>query len=71
MDIKRIFLGNSKYPSINSDTISQLPIAGVFTFDNTEVTFDSIIDTFDFDIIEVPVVVARQYSDEYSLIDYK
>lgn len=70
MDIKRIGVGR-----LNTDTIgdnSIYPQPGYFTFDSTTVTFDSMVDTFDFDIIPIVPPVIRQYSDkDYSSIDYK
>ncbi|MNF41646.1 hypothetical protein D3C87_1800840 [compost metagenome] len=70
MDIKRIGVGNSKYPGINQSVID--PVAGYFTFDSTTVTFDSMVDTFDFDVIPIAPVVVRDYAeDDYSTTNYK
>jgi len=69
-DIQRIGVGNSKYPDIGGSNI--IVEAGVFTFDSTTVTFDSLVDTFDFDIIPLPPVVKKDYSSkDYSETDYK
>ncbi|WP_281225361.1 hypothetical protein [Flavobacterium aquiphilum] len=69
-NIQRIGVGNSKFPSINDPVID--PVPGYFTFDSTTVTFDSMVDTFDFDVIPLPPVVVREYSsNDYSETDYK
>jgi len=44
-DIKRIAVGNSKFPPITASKIT--PPAFDFTFDSVEVTFDSTENTFD------------------------
>lgn len=51
-NIQRIGVGNSKFPNVNEDVI--IPAKGVFTFDSTTITFDSMVDTFDFDIVPLP-----------------
>jgi hypothetical protein len=69
-NIQRIGIGKSKFPSIDESVND--PIPGYFTFDSTTVTFDSMVDTFDFDVISLPPVVVRDYSEvNYSIIDYK
>lgn len=44
-DIQRIGVGNSKCPAIDEAIIK--PVDEVFTFDRTDITFDSTTDTFD------------------------
>ncbi len=44
-DIQRIGVGNDRYKSIDEPDIK--PIDEVFTFDRTDITFDSTTDTFD------------------------
>jgi hypothetical protein len=51
-DIQRIGIGNSKYAAIGKNDLN-LPKPGFFTFDSTTVRFDSMVDTFDFDIISL------------------
>ena len=64
-NIQRIGVGNIRLPSINEEVGNTEP--GIFTFDSTTITFDSMVDTFDFDIIPLPPVVKRDYSDrDYS-----
>ncbi|BFM41654.1 hypothetical protein CFS9_02950 [Flavobacterium sp. CFS9] len=70
MDIKRIGVGSLKDPGIDHSIINPQP--GYFTFDNKTITFDSLVDTFDFDIVLLPPVVKRDYSErDYLEIDYK
>lgn len=67
MDIRRIGVGNSKFPSINESEI--ITIGPDFTFDSTDVTFDSNTKTFDEQLI---VKGIGDYSEvDYSKIDYK
>ncbi|MGQ7945004.1 hypothetical protein [Flavobacterium sp. WC2509] len=69
-DVQRIGIGNNRYPNVNESI--GLDEAGYFTFDSTTVRFDSVLDTFDFDIIPIPPVVVRDYSaTDYSTTDYK
>lgn len=69
-NIQRIGVGNRRFPSVNEDIGIVEP--GIFTFDSTTVTFDSMVDTFDFDIIPLPPVVIRDYSSvDYLETDYK
>ena len=69
-NIQRIGVGNRRFPNVNEDIGIVEP--GVFTFDSTTVTFDSMVDTFDFDIIPLPPVVQKDYSiDNYSDSEYK
>lgn len=69
-NVQRIGVGNSKFPSVNESVGIIEP--GYFTFDSTTVTFDSIADTFDFDIVPLPPVVEKDYSiDNYSDSEYK
>ena len=69
-NIQRIGIGNSKFPSVDESIVD--PVAGYFTFDSTTVTFDSMVDTFDFDIVALPPVVVRDYaSTDYATTDYK
>lgn len=69
-NIQRIGVGNRRFPSVNEDIGIVEP--GIFTFDSTTVTFDSMVDTFDFDIIPLPPVVQKDYSiDNYSDSEYK
>jgi hypothetical protein len=69
-NIQRIGIGNRRFLPIDVDVID--PVPGIFTFDSTTVTFDSMVDTFDFDIISLPPVVVRDYSSaDYSSADYK
>lgn len=69
-NIQRIGIGNNRFPDVNQEIKD--PVPGYFTFDSTTVTFDSMVDTFDFDIVALPPVVKRDYSEtDYSIIDYK
>jgi hypothetical protein len=69
-NIQRIGIGNRKFPPVDESIIDPQP--GYFTFDSTTVTFDSMVDTFDFDVIPLPPVVVRDYaSTDYSATDYK
>lgn len=69
-NIQRIGIGNRKFSPIDANVFD--PVPGYFTFDSTTVTFDSMVDTFDFDIIPIAPVVVRDYSeDDYSTTDYK
>lgn len=69
-NIQRIGIGNSKFPSVDENVLD--PVSGYFTFDSTTVTFDSMVDTFDFDIVALSPVVKRDYSEkDYSITDYK
>lgn len=54
MDIQRIGVGNSKFPSINQEIVG--PSTDPFTFDSMTVTFDDETRTFDEDINENPIV---------------
>lgn len=47
-DVNRIGVGNSNYSSVNEEVIITTEL--VWTFDSTEITFDSEIRTFDEDI---------------------
>ncbi|WP_295093795.1 hypothetical protein [uncultured Flavobacterium sp.] len=69
-NIQRIGVGNKKYPNIDEEVGIAEP--GIFTFDSMIVRFDSMVDTFDFDIIELPPAVKRDYSKiDYLETDYK
>lgn len=68
-NIQRIGVGNNRFPDVNEEVGIAEP--GIFTFDSTTVSFDSMVDTFDFDIIPLPPVVKRDYSAEYSETNYK
>lgn len=69
-NIQRIGIGNSRYADVDEDVIDPQP--GYFTFDSTTVSFDSIVDSFDFDVIPITPPVIRDYSDtNYSITDYK
>lgn len=63
-NVQRIGIGNNRFPGIDEEVGITEP--GIFTFDSTTVTFDSMVDTFDFDIIVLPPVVKR----DYLIIDY-
>lgn len=68
-DIQRIGIGNKKYPSITQSEL--VPGDGDFTFDSNYVTFDSVAHTFDEELVVVPVVVRRDFSNsDYSNLDY-
>lgn len=47
-DKKRIGVGNNKFPAIGEVEVPE-PVL-VFTFDSEEITFDSILSTFDEEI---------------------
>lgn len=69
-NIQRIGVGSNKYANVN-DSVG-LTEPGYFTFDSTTLTFDSMVDTFDFDIVSLPAAVKRDYSAiDYSETDYK
>ncbi|WP_202703159.1 hypothetical protein [Flavobacterium sp. UGB4466] len=69
-NVQRIGVGNRIFPSVDENIGINEP--GVFTFDSTTVSCDSIVDTFDFDIVVVPPVEKRDYSNkDYSETDYK
>lgn len=69
-NVQRIGVGNRRFPDINESVGITEP--GIFTFDNTTLTFDSMVDTFDFDIVPTPPVVKREYSvNNYSESEYK
>lgn len=69
-NVQRIGVGSSRFPPIDENVGINEP--GIFTFDSTTVSFDSLVDTFDFDIIELPPVVKRDYSiNNYSDSEYK
>jgi hypothetical protein len=69
-NIQRIGIGKSKFPAVDESVIDPQP--GYFTFDSTTVTFDSMVDTFDFDIIPIAPIVVRDYASvDYSITDYK
>lgn len=69
-NIQRIGIGNRRFPDVNEEVGISEP--GIFTFDSTTVTFDSMVDTFDFDIIPLPPVLKRDYKNiDYSEPDYK
>jgi hypothetical protein len=69
-NIQRIGIGKSRFPAIDESIID--PVPGYFTFDSTTVTFDSMVDTFDFDIIPITPIVVRDYAEtDYSTTDYK
>ena len=69
-NIQRIGIGNGKFPAVDESVIDPQP--GYFTFDSTTITFDSMVDTFDFDIIALPPVIVRDYASvDYSTTDYK
>ena len=67
---QRIGVGNNKYPSIGESFTDPQP--GYFTFDSTTVTFDSMVDTFDFDVIAiVPVIIRDFIIADFLEIDFK
>lgn len=69
-NIQRIGVGNNRFPDINEEVGIAEP--GIFTFDSTTVSFDSMVDTFDFDIVVLPPVIKRDYKDgDYFNPDYK
>ena len=69
-NVQRIGVGNSRFPSVDESVGIAEP--GIFTFDSTTVTFDSMVDTFDFDIVPITPVVKRDYSiNNYSDSEYK
>lgn len=69
-NIQRIGVGNNRFPGINEEVGTNEP--GIFTFDSTNVTFDSLVDTFDFDIVPLPPVTKRDYKEvDYKDVDYK
>lgn len=69
-NVQRIGVGNRRFPGINENVGISEP--GIFTFDSTTVTFDSIVDTFDFDIVQLPPEIKRDYKEvDYSEPDYK
>lgn len=69
-NIQRIGVGNKRIPDISEEVGISEP--GVFTFDSTTVTFDSMVDTFDFDIVPLPPTVKRDYLKvDYLEPDYK
>ncbi|WP_268846461.1 hypothetical protein [Flavobacterium aestivum] len=69
-NIQRIGIGNNKFPDVDESIID--PVPGYFTFDSTTISFDSMVDTFDFDIIPITPIVIRDYSvKDYSITDYK
>jgi len=69
-NIQRIGIGNRRFPPIDANLID--PVPGYFTFDSTTVTFDSMVDTFDFDIVPITPIVVRDYSEaDYPTTDYK
>lgn len=69
-NVQRIGVGNRRYPDVNENVGVNDP--GIFTFDSTVVAFDSMVDTFDFDIVELPPIVKRDYSErDYLKQDYK
>lgn len=69
-NVQRIGVGNRRFPPIDENVGINEP--GIFTFDSMTVAFDSMVDTFDFDIVELPPVVKRDYSvDNYSDSEYK
>jgi hypothetical protein len=61
MDIQRIGVGNSRFPSINEGVVD--PNDMLFTFDSTEITFDSNIKTFDEQLV-------APGTGDYSKLDY-
>lgn len=70
-NIQRIGVGRFNAPGVDEDTSVIDPVAGIFTFDSATVTFDSMVDTFDFDIIPLPPVVKKDYAVEDYSSDYK
>jgi hypothetical protein len=67
-DIQRIGVGRNRFPGINETDIS--PNDGTFSFDSKEVTFDNISQTFDQDVVVVPVIIPGDYSNNDYSIDY-
>jgi hypothetical protein len=73
-NIQRLGIGRLNIPAINQDTSVINPVPGIFTFDSTIVRFDSMVDTFDFDIVALPDpnIPKRDYKiADYSQPDYK
>jgi hypothetical protein len=69
-NIQRIGVGNNRFPDINEEVGIAEP--GYFTFDSATVRFDSVVDTFDFDVIIIPPVIKRDYKEgDYLNDDYK
>lgn len=67
-NIQRIGFGGRLVDDVYQDNSPAKP--GIFTFDSVDVTFDSEVDTFDFDIIPIVPVEVKDYSTDYSS-DYK
>ncbi|SHG27527.1 hypothetical protein [Flavobacterium johnsoniae] len=68
-NIQRIGVGNNRLPNINDQVGINDP--GIFTFDSTVVSFDSIVDTFDFDIISITPIEKKDYSSKDYSETYK